>query len=239
MQAHPNIRSVFEKASNISGVYRLRDLLHVGGINTTETIYRENHCVFQLDIVKTFFSPRLSYERDRIARLDTKFNHIGAIWDMFCGIGPFFIQIAKHHPHSTFFATDINQDAITYAHQNITRNHLINSITCFREDVTCIHQNENFNHMKKGISRIIMNLPEKNIEFLPLLPPFLHPEGCLLHIYQFTEKNENFETIQNGLKQKLCEAGLIVDKIQNIRRVKPYSPALDTTVIDAVIHQAC
>ncbi len=238
LQTHPNIRSVFEKASNISGVYRLRNLSHVAGINTTQTLYRENHCVFQLDIAKTFFSPRLSFERNRIARLDTKFNHVGAIWDMFCGIGPFFIQIAKNHPESTFFATDINQDAITYAHQNIIRNHLINSISCFQQDVKSITQNENFSRMEGKISRIIMNLPEKNIEFLPLLPPFLHPDGCLLHIYQFSEKNEDFQTIQNTFSQQLNNAGLIVDKIENIRRVKPYSPALDTTVIDVVIHKA-
>ncbi|MHA1674416.1 MAG: class I SAM-dependent methyltransferase [Promethearchaeota archaeon] len=238
LETHPNIRSVFEKASNISGVYRLRDLSHVAGIDSTKTLYKENHCVFQLDIAKTFFSPRLSFERDRIARLDTKFNHMGTIWDMFCGIGPFFIQIAKNYPESTIIATDINQDAINYANQNITRNHLTNSVTCFQQDVKIIDQNENFSRMKEGISRIIMNLPEKNIEFLTLLPPFLHPDGCLVHIYQFTEKNEDFQIIQNKFNQRLSEAGLVVDKFENIRRVKPYSPALDTTVIDVIIHKA-
>ncbi|MHA1519363.1 MAG: class I SAM-dependent methyltransferase [Promethearchaeota archaeon] len=237
LQTHPNIQSVFEKASNISGTYRLRDLHFVAGNNSTQTLYRENHCLFYLDVAKTFFTPRLSFERDRIAQLETKFNQIGAIWDMFCGIGPFFIQIAKQNPHSTFFATDINQDAIIYAQENISRNHLTNSITCFQQDVNNIQQNDNFTRMKEGISRIIMNLPEKNIQYLSVLPPFIHPDGCLLHIYQFTEKDDDYQIIQKKFSQKIQEAELVIDKFLTVRRVKPYSPALDTTVIDVIIRK--
>ena len=44
--------------------------------------------------------------------------------------------------------------------------------------------------MKHNVKRIIMNLPEKNLEFIQFLSPFISDSGTLLHIYQFNEKDK-------------------------------------------------
>lgn len=235
LESNPNIQTVFEKAGNIQGVYRTRDLNFVCGKNNPITTYKENGCKFRLNVQKIFFTPRLSFERNRIAGMDTNYNTTGAIWDMFCGVGPFFIQIAKKHPHVKVFATDINPEAIEYANENIRLNKINADVNCFTQDVREIHRTPQFFEMKGKVSRIIMNLPEKNLEFIPILPDFIHPNGCLVHIYQFSEKSDPFTDAKQKLSTALLKAGLKLVKIKLQRIVKPYSPALDTTVIDAVI----
>lgn len=235
LHSNPNIEAVFEKASNIEGVYRLRELEYVSGKNSLETIYKENGCRFLLNVGKTFFTPRLSYERNRISHLETEYNSIGSIWDMFCGIGPFFIQIAKQSPKAEFYATDINPEAINFAQKNIKLNHLSNRIECFEQNVSNIQGSTWYPSMRKNISRIIMNLPEKNLDFIPLIPDFLHPKGCLIHVYQFSNKNDPEQEALLQFKEAISQVDIDLIEILNIRTVKPYSPALDTTVIDAII----
>ncbi|MHA1794678.1 MAG: class I SAM-dependent methyltransferase, partial [Promethearchaeota archaeon] len=235
IKSNPSIKTVFEKAGNIEGVFRTRQLNFVCGVDDPITTYKENGCRFQLNIRKIFFSPRLSYERNRIAVLNTEFNQRGALWDMFCGVGPYFIQIAKKNPNMEMFATDINPIAIKYAQKNIRLNKITENIICFSQDVTQIHNSPYYSKMFHKISRLIMNLPEKNLDFLSILPDFLHPKGCLIHIYQFSEKNNPFEDSKKKFLSALVKADLKLDQLLNQRIVKPFSPALDTTVIDAII----
>ncbi|MCF2138904.1 MAG: methyltransferase [Candidatus Lokiarchaeota archaeon] len=235
LKSNKNLRSIFEKAGNIEGEFRTRKLNFVCGENNTQTIYKENGCRFQLNIATTFFTPRLSFERNRIANLSTKFNHYGALWDMFCGVGPYFIQIAKKKPEMKIFATDINHNAIKYAQQNIQLNKISTQIKCFQYDVKQIKSSSFFNQMQGNISRAIMNLPEKNTEFLSILPDFISKKGCLLHIYQFSKKPDVYQNAKQSFLSALNRSGLKLEKIVFFRSVKPYSPALDTTVIDAVI----
>ena len=66
----------FEKKSEIKGSYRLRDLVYLAGENKTETVHKENNCVFHLDIKTSFFSPRLVYERRRISESNIQENEV-------------------------------------------------------------------------------------------------------------------------------------------------------------------
>ncbi|MHA1584564.1 MAG: class I SAM-dependent methyltransferase [Promethearchaeota archaeon] len=267
LDIHPHLKGVFQKGSVVEGVFRTRKLNWIVGKKGTETIFKENNCVFRVDIEKTFFTPRLGFERKRVTTMDTPFNYKGMIWDMFCGVGPFFIQIAKNFPETRIIATDINPTAINLSQKNIILNKistqsslsnqspistphpissqsfkssqssLLNRIHCFTQnvqDMPMVIENGTIS-LKHNISRIIMNLPEKNLDFLPMLPLFLHEEGALLHIYQFSEKPNPLQNAKNKLTNKLKESSLVLVKILNTRIVKPFSPALETTVIDAII----
>ncbi|MFW9822855.1 MAG: hypothetical protein ACFFE4_07970, partial [Candidatus Thorarchaeota archaeon] len=57
MSVNKNVKSVFEKKSEIKGDHRLREYAHLNGENRSETIHKENNCAFRLDIKKTYFSP--------------------------------------------------------------------------------------------------------------------------------------------------------------------------------------
>ena len=122
LEIHPHLRCVYQKGGDIEGIYRTRKLELIAGNDSTITQYRENNCEFQLDVEKVFFSPRLSFERNRVANFSSLYSIKGIIWDMFCGVGPFFIQMAKKNPEARFLATDANPTAIEYAKLNISKN---------------------------------------------------------------------------------------------------------------------
>ncbi len=235
LELHPHVESVFEKAGDIEGTYRTRALLHISGSNNTVTRYKENNTQFFIDVEKTFFSPRLSFERDRVSRIISPYTTKGWVWDMFCGVGPFILQIAQRFPGGKYIGTDINPRAIELANKNLglLKKPLNVKFNCV--DISQILNLERFSFLKSQVSRIIMNLPEKNLEFISCLPHFIHPEGCLLHIYQFNEKLNPLEGAKSKIAEKLDECGLRIEKILSSRVVKPYSPALDTTVLDVLI----
>ena len=118
IKVNKNVQSVFEKKSEITGHYRLRKFTHLGGEDKSETIHRENNCSFKLDIKNTYFSPRLVFERRRIS--NTKIEENETIVDMFAGVGPFSIQIAKLN-HVKIHAFDINPNAYNYLQANIPK----------------------------------------------------------------------------------------------------------------------
>src|SRR5919107_142890 len=85
-------KSVFAQTSAVQGDYRIRNLEFIAGEYNTITEYREHGCRFRVDIQNTYFSPRLSTERLRIAKLISE-NEV--IANMFAGVGTFSIIIAK------------------------------------------------------------------------------------------------------------------------------------------------
>ena len=235
LENHPNIVSVYEKASNIEGIYRTRRMNLIAGIKNTETIHKENSCNYHVDIEKTFFSPRLVFERQRLSQLYSEFNFNGIIWDVFCGVGSFIIQISKKYPQSKCIGTDINCKAIEFAKKNLKLNKIENKIDFFCHDVSNLSNLRSFNQYHNHISRFIMNLPEKSLLFLKYLRPYIKEEGSLLHIYQFNNKAHPIQEAKELLKKSLLNSGIILREIRFSRVVKPFSPNMVMTALDAVI----
>jgi tRNA (guanine37-N1)-methyltransferase len=87
-----HVKCAFEQEGGIEGEYRLRKLAHLAGERRTTTLHRENGCAYKVDVAKCYFSPRLSTERLRVAsQVKTKER----VLNMFAGVGPFSIPIAK------------------------------------------------------------------------------------------------------------------------------------------------
>ena len=235
LDTHPNIKSVYEKASDIEGIYRTRKFDLIAGINNAETIHKENLCKFHVDIEQTFFSPRLAYERQRIANLETEFNLNGTIWDVFCGVGPFIIQISKQYPKSQSIGTDINCRAIELAKKNIELNKIDSKIEFYCKDVKEISTFPTFTNNQHKISRFIMNLPEKSIQFLKFLPPFIQKGGSLLHIYQFNNKVNPIQEAKEIFEKELNNSKIKLREYRFSKIVKPFSPNIVKTVLDVII----
>ena len=235
LENHPNIKSVYEKASDIEGVYRTRKFDLIAGINNTKTIHKENLGRFHVDIEQTFFSPRLAYERQRLANLETKFNSNGIIWDVFCGVGPFVIQISKQYPKSQSIGTDINCRAIELAKKNIELNKIGGNIEFYCQDVKEFSTFPTFSKLQHNISRFIMNLPEKSIQFLKFLPPFIQKGGSLLHIYQFNNKINPIQEAKEIFEKEIYNSKIKLREYRFSKIVKPFSPNVVMTVLDVII----
>jgi len=169
---HKNIKTVFQATSAVSGEYRTRELLFITGENKRETIYRENGCRYLLDVTNVYFTPRLSTERMRIAGQVTDGEKVV---DMFAGIGPFSILIAKRFPLSHVIAIDKNPVAIKYLRENAKLNKIKNieiKEGDSREEVAGI----------SDADHIIMNLPHSAIEFIDAALGIIK-RGGIIHFY--------------------------------------------------------
>ncbi|MFX1455746.1 MAG: class I SAM-dependent methyltransferase family protein [Promethearchaeota archaeon] len=231
MSVNKNVKSVFEKKSKIKGDHRLREFCHLSGENKSITMHKENNCVFKLDIKKTYFSPRLVYERRRISNFKFQENEI--IVDMFAGVGPFSIQIAKLNPVE-IHAFDINPEAYKYLKINIKLNKLKGKIIPYNIDVRSLPDPSNTigKRLYGTVDRIIMNLPQKSIDFIDLTCFLMKKSGGILHFYQFSEKPNPIENIIEVLNNKLNCINWNITKVESSKIVKSYSPKAELVAID-------
>ena len=147
-------KAIFMKKSAIEGVIRTRQLEHIAGEDKPETIHKEYGVRLKLNVKDVYFSPRLATERKRIAK---QVKDSETILDMFAGIGPFSILIAKDH-NVNIYAVDINKVAIEYMEENIKLNKLKGKINPILGDISQITK-EKFLKNNIKFDRIIMNLP--------------------------------------------------------------------------------
>jgi len=234
IEVNKNVKSVFEKKSEIKGPYRLRDLAHLRGENKTETIHKENDCKFSLDIKTTYFSPRLVYERRRVSKSDIQENEV--IVDLFAGVGPFSIQIAKLN-HVYIHAFDVNPHAYRYLQTNINFNKLIGKVVAYNINCRDLLNPSNQMGKKLGgtIDRIIMNLPESSIGFIDVACFLLKKTGGIIHFYKFSEKPNPIENSIKNLEEELNIRNWEIESIINSKIVKHYSPKSELVVIDSII----
>jgi len=229
-----SIDSVYEKASQIKGEYRLRKLQLLYGNDNPETIHRENYSVFKVNVKTAYFTPRLVNERRRIA--NSPFNKGELIIDMFAGVGPFSIQIAKKHDVRVY-AFDINLDAYKYLKENIILNQLENTVFPFNIDTKELleYDNQLGNSLKGKADRIIMNLPEKSLEFLDVACFLINESGGIIHNYQFCPKPNPAEIAVERFTEALTHYKYQIENIIHINTVKSYSPTSDLISLDIKI----
>jgi tRNA (guanine37-N1)-methyltransferase len=178
LQARPEALSVAVD-KGVKGEDRIRELEVVAGSHSLETVHVEHGLGFILDPSKVYFSPRLATERSRVAGLVTRGE---AVLDMFTGVGPFAIRIAKRAGPSVVYAADINPAAIEYLKKNIRLNRVSGVVSLLGDA-------RELPGRIPAVDRIIMNLPHRASEFLPTAMRLLRPGGTV-HLYEILEPPE-------------------------------------------------
>ncbi len=229
LKTHGNLRTVLAKAGAISGTYRTREFSIIAGEPKTETIHREHGCRFHVDLAQAYFSPRLSHEHKRIASLVKEGE---TIIDMFAGVGPFTIQIAKTHKNVKVYAVDINPYAIKSLKKNIRLNRVEDKVYPIQGDVKQLVKDK-----LSGIAdRVIMNLPEKAIEFVGAACKAIKPAGGIVHFYGFVRAPQSLEDLKTRLIEETEKYGRKVKGIFFSRFVRATAPYEWQTVLDTEIH---
>ena len=228
LKTNKHIRTVLAKASAVNGVYRTRKFEVIAGEPKTVTAHKENGCIFHVDVSKAYFSPRLSTEHARIAKLVSKGE---IVIDMFAGVGPFSVQIAKRYDNVRVYAVDVNPDAIEFLNKNIAANKVLANVTPVLGDVRVV-----VHKRLAGIAdRVIMNLPERAIEYVDVACEALKPSGGIMHYYAFTEASESISAVEVRLIEAVKKAHRKVEKILTSKMVRATAPYTWQVVVDAKI----
>jgi tRNA (guanine37-N1)-methyltransferase len=222
-EVHKNFSTVLAKKGAISGTTRVREYQCLAGEDKTETIHIEYGCRLAVDLSKAYFSPRLLEEHNRIAQL-VKDNEF--VVDMFCGVGPFPIHIARHG-NAHIVAIDINPDAIALLKKSIGLNKLVGTVEPIVGDAK--------DYSKSKIAdRVIMNHPSGAFDFVPDACRILKPQG-VLHYYDFVGGENPEDTVTKKLTQLVDEAGRTIEMVCLVRRVRDSAPYEFQMVVDAII----
>lgn len=178
MTVHKNVKTVLAQASAVRGEFRLRSLEIVAGERKTYTVHRESGCLFSVDVEKCFFSPRLFYERMRIAKLAEDGE---TVVNMFAGVGCFSIVMAKHAEVEKAYSIDVNPDAVQQMRENIRMNRVYGRVVPMLGDAREVVQKR----LRHVADRVLMPLPAKTLEYLPYALLALRENGGWVHYYDF------------------------------------------------------
>jgi tRNA (guanine37-N1)-methyltransferase len=240
-----NVTVVAKRISAVEGVYRTRRLVVIAGEHRTETVHREHDCRFKLNLEKVYFNPRLAGERARVAAQVARSGKPEEVIDMFAGVGPFAIQIAKRAPQSHVTAIDINPEAVRYLTENIQLNRVQN-VTAVEGDIR-----EMYRGFQKTADRLIMNLPKSAHLFLREALSMLKPDGGIIHFYDLEsaypeegeEKRDSVDNVIEKAKERLLftlealsdEFRIGSVELREARKVKAYAPYAYIVGIDAAV----
>jgi tRNA (guanine37-N1)-methyltransferase len=228
LSLNKNVRTVLAKTGPVSGTYRLRKLSVIAGEKNTITVHKEYGCRYYVDLSKAYFSPRLSHEHNRVARL----VHEGeTVIDMFAGIGPFAILIARKVKNVKVYAVDANPHAIEFLKKNTRLNRVENKVIPIMGDAK-----EVVNERLYGkADRVIMNLPESARDFTCASCDGLKQAGGTVHFYGFMKASESLEGMQAGFDYAVKQCGRKEAKILSSRFVRATAPYQWQFVLDAQV----
>lgn len=213
LRTQSNIKTVLKPLTPVIGEFRVREFEVIAGEPRTETIHREYGCRYKVDLAKTYFTPRLSTERSRIL---SRIKEGDTVVDMFTGVGPYSILLAKSRKLSKVIAIDKNPDAVHYLKENIALNS-VNNIEAIEGDAR-----EEAKKFAGTADHVIMNLPHNAYEFLDSAVLLTKPGG-IIHYYGITPEDDLFESSIKLIRKAAERAGRHVEVLEK-RIVRSYAP---------------
>ncbi len=228
VKTHRNVRTVLAKAGAVSGTYRLRELAVIAGEPKMDTVHKEHGCKYYVDAARAYFSPRLSNEHNRVASMVQAGE---TVVDLFAGVGPFAVLIAKKTPSAKVYAVDINPDAAELLKRNVRLNRVENRVFPVLGDAQQIVKNK----LSGVADRVIMNLPEKAVEFVDSACKAVKPAGGIVHFYGFIRRPDSVEKMQSRFSEAVEKAGRKVDRVLFAKTIRETAPYEWQAVLDAQI----
>jgi len=220
LRAHRHLKAVFRKGGEVRGEARLRKLELLAGEGRSETLHREHGCMYRLDVRRVYFSPRLGTERERILG---KVGDGEVVADLFAGVGPFSIPLAKYR-RATVYAVEKNSDAFGYLRENIALNGVEGRVIPLLGDCRKVAP-------RRMADRAIMNLPKRAGEFFPLALEVLKEGGGVIHLYTIAVREDLPQDVPGELASSASERGQSLELIE-ARHVRSYAPYRYHIVLD-------
>ena len=226
LNSHKSVKTVLEKTNKFSGRLRTQKTKYVAGYKTREAVYRENGCIFRLNVDSCYFSPRLAGERREIA---SKVKRNENVLVLFSGVAPFSIVIAKLSKAIKVTGVEISRECNKYARENVKLNKLWDKVEVVQGDVR-----KKLKLMKEKFDRIVMPRPNLKDSFLNVVFPRI-TRGGIIHYYGFYDSDKENE-LKNLIFEEAKKARRKI-KILKIKRageigVKKFRYRVDIRVVN-------
>ncbi len=213
-----NVKTIM-KIDHIQGTKR-EPVCEILWGSETETINKENGCLFKLDLAKVMWSKGNNNERLRIAKL---VDDGETIIDMFAGIGYFSIPIGVHSKASNVYSIEINPNSYYYLCENVKLNKL-NNITPILGDCKVVTP-------KYRADRIVMGYVKTTHHYLKVAIDSLN-KGGIIHYHETVPEKLMMDRPVERIK---AQAGNRDVEILKINKIKKYAPGVEHVVVDAII----
>ncbi len=222
------VKTVFQQISSVQGEYRTRRLCFLTGINKSNTEYREHGCIFKVDVLKTYFSPRLATERLRVSKLIGN-NEI--IINMFAGIGTYSIILAKKNPDCIVYSIDSNPYANDLCIINSKLNKVQDRVIPILGNARTIISNQ----LKGKATRVLMPLPEQAAEFIDSAIMALENNKGIIHYFAHIKAKSKLDALEEGKVNCHNHFQCYQYKIISGKVVREVGPRIYQTVFDLEI----
>ncbi|MGZ5489171.1 MAG: class I SAM-dependent methyltransferase [Nitrososphaeraceae archaeon] len=222
------VKTVFQQISSVQGEYRTRRLCFLTGINKSSTEYREHGCIFKVDVLKTYFSPRLATERLRVSKLIGN-NEI--IINMFAGIGTYSIILAKKNPDCIVYSIDSNPYANDLCIINSKLNKVQDRVIPILGNARTIISNQ----LKGKATRVLMPLPEQASEFIDSAIAALQNNKGVIHYFAHIKSKSKLDALEEGKVNCHNHFQCYQYKIISGKVVREVGPRIYQTVFDLEI----
>ncbi len=235
-------KAVFAQISPVKGDYRVRDLEFLAGDNRTITEYKEHACRFKVDVANTYFSPRLSTERLRIAKM---VGENETIVNMFAGVGTYSVIMAKVNKTCKIYSIDSNPAASELDKINARLNKVQDRIISICGDAAGVIKSQ----LTGQADRVLMPLPERAKEFVDVAvlalkkqqqhraPPHHQRQGSCGMVHYFAHVKADSKKASQELG--LADANEAFQKYEHdvleVRVVREVGPRIYQVVADVSI----
>jgi tRNA (guanine37-N1)-methyltransferase len=220
-------KAVFAQSSPVKGDFRVRDLEFLAGENRTTTEYREHGCRFKVDVARTYFSPRLSKERQRIAG----FVRDGeTVVNMFAGVGTYSVIIAKACKTCTVYSIDSNPVATGLCAENARLNKVSERIIPVCADAADYIRSQ----LAGAADRVLMPLPERAKEFVGPAVAALKEQG-VVHYFAHVRASSKKEAKELGAQDARAVFSDYGHRIMETTVVREVGPRLYQIVADVQV----
>ena len=221
-------KGVFAQVSAVQGDFRVRDLEFLAGDNSTLTEYKEHGCRFKVDVAKTYFSPRLSTERQRIAEM-VQDNE--TIVNMFAGVGTYSIVIAKTNKTCKVYSIDSNSAAAELCIVNAKLNNVSDRVESICADAAQAIKDR----LAGTADRVLMPLPERAKEFVADAVLALKPAGGTVHYFTHVKADNKKASQAAGLADANEAFSKYDHGITGLRVVREIGPRIYQIVADVSV----
>lgn len=237
----PNCKTVVNKINSIDNVYRNFQLELLAGEQNYQTVVKENGVSFEFDFSRVYWNSRLSTEHERIV-LSVKSRD--TVYDVFAGVGPFAVPIAKK-VQCRVLANDLNPESARWLEHNKKKNKIGNCLEIFNKDAKDFILEDVKGDLVKQLLlqdgprtlRVVMNLPEMGKEFLKYFVGLIddkavldqwNAEECpiLINVYCFVRGDDLSAAARESVEEQL-QIKLTPDEVHEISFVRNVAPNKD------------